>query len=797
MPDATARFRRTVKPLITLSVGVLGFAMLAWAFWETYSELERTTEQEALNHLRLEYEALSDYQQQLARQVFEDRLQRPPITRLMAQATNAAGAATRDRLRAELHARLDDLYTRLQEKGFRQLHFHLPEAVSFLRFHRPGRYGDSLWDVRAGLRKVNETRAPVRGFEEGRVFNGFRYIFPLFHDGAFVGSVETSYSFRSFLLHHADLDHGVYRLLVDQGAVVNKVWDAERNANYRQSLLHPGFMVDRQADLTTLPDLVPGQDSWDAERFQALGRALGPRVRQRMDRWEAFAAVLRGPEPVVAAFMPIETTTGEPGAYMLRYARAEGINRAWASLWIKLILTGTLILMAVATVVVLERREGRRIEERERLLSSLREREHGLRQAQRIARLGNWELDLATESLSWSDEIFGIFGLDPERFEATYETFLNAVHPADRQRVRDAVRQALEAGSTYDIEHRVIRPDGAIRHVHERARVERDAQGHPICMRGTVQDITERRLAEEERRQAAAIIESTREGVMVTDGKGVILSVNPAFTRLTGYSEDIAVGQSARILRSRHQDEQLFASMWQALEADGQWEGEIWNRRADGELRPMRLSITSITTDWGERRYVGLLTDISAAKAREEAMWHRAHHDPLTELPNRLLLRERLERALTEAHRHGDWVAVLYVDLDDFKPINDRFGHDAGDRVLQNIARRMQGALRQSDTVARLGGDEFAVLVMRPRQGEDALRVAEKLLAAIREPTQWQGHRLGVSASIGIARYPGDGSTASALIDAADGAMYRVKHDGKNAIGMSEPDAEQENEYTR
>ena len=779
------RKRQTPFPLKiagTLLVGLLAFAALATSYWDAYQDLETTREAQALNHLKLEYDALRDYQRQLAEQVFNDRLDTPIVRNLMAWATATNDPRTLERLRHRLEQELNDLYPRLRERGFRQFHFHLPGAVSFLRFHRPEKFGDDLWDIRQSLRQVNETHEPVHGFEEGRIFNGFRHIFPIFHDGRFVGSVEVSHSFRAFLNHHADLDHGVYRLLIDEALVQEKVWFGERQAHYATSHLHPRLLIDRLADPAEQPTLMP-QNDWFDGPLARIDKRLAPRIREPLEDRRAFAVSLVGPTPLVAAFMPVENTMGDPVAYIARYTPAPVLATGRHNLVLKLAATAALILLAASVILVLQWRERGAQLDRERLLRSLQEKAHSLGEAQRIARLGNWEWDVSSEALHWSDEVFRIFGLEPDTVDETHEAFLQAVHPDDREAFNQSLQAALTNGQRYELEHRIVRPDGSIRLVQERATIQRDENAKPVRMVGTVQDVTEQRMAEEELRQAHAIVESAHEGIMVTDENAHIISANPAFTRLTGYPEDEVIGETASILKSNRHDRKFYQGLWQSLQDNGSWEGEIWNRHRDGSIHPQRLSITSFTTDWGERRYVGLLTDISIFKEREQKMWRQAHHDALTGLPNRLLLRERLTRAIIQARRHHDRLALLFVDLDDFKPINDRFGHAAGDAVLEAVAERMQDCVRESDTVARLAGDEFAILIDRISNDQSALVVARKLQEAITEAVEWDGHTLRVTASIGMATYPDHGDNARDLLDAADQAMYHIKRAGKGGVG--------------
>jgi diguanylate cyclase (GGDEF)-like protein/PAS domain S-box-containing protein len=269
------------------------------------------------------------------------------------------------------------------------------------------------------------------------------------------------------------------------------------------------------------------------------------------------------------------------------------------------------------------------------------------------------------------------------------------------------------------------------------------------------------------------VFESTRDGVVITDLEGRIVQVNAAFSAISGYSAEEALGQTPRLLRSGRQDRAFFADLWDGVRRLGYWQGEVWNRRRNGEIYPQWLSISTVSDDRGQpSHYVGVGTDITQLKRSEQQLQHLAHHDPLTGLPNRLLGQSRLEHALQRCKRHGGQLGVVFLDLDGFKHINDSLGHPIGDSVLTDIARRLQLRLRSEDTLARLGGDEFLLVLEDLGTPADAANIARKLLDALQLPLALDGRELFVTASIGIAMYPDDGSNWSELIRNADTAMY-------------------------
>ena len=287
--------------------------------------------------------------------------------------------------------------------------------------------------------------------------------------------------------------------------------------------------------------------------------------------------------------------------------------------------------------------------------------------------------------------------------------------------------------------------------------------------------------AQAELKRYATVFTNAREGMVITDDQARIIAVNPAFTEITGYPLERVAGATPAVLSSGKQDREYYEQMWSALQERGQWQGEIWNRRSNGDIYPEWLSIAAVRDGEGQTtHYIGIFSDVTERKEAEARIRHLAHHDALTGLPNRLLMQDRLGQAIREAKRSGNQVGILFMDLDRFKWINDTLGHDAGDQLLRTITQRCLKVLRESDTLARLGGDEFVAILPGLHQAQDAGLVARKLLGAITQPCTLGSHELSVTCSIGIAVYPSDGVTDSLLLRNADAAMYRAKSEGRN-----------------
>ncbi len=396
-----------------------------------------------------------------------------------------------------------------------------------------------------------------------------------------------------------------------------------------------------------------------------------------------------------------------------------------------------------------------------------------------------WEWDMVQGGFYLSPDCQSLMGVTS--FDGRYESFLAAVHLEDRSRIEAAARHALAQHDTCRSEFRVVLQDGRVRWLSKLGRAHYDSQGRPEKFIGTMQDVTEQHHREAQVLLAAQVFWRTLEGVIITDERLSIIAVNAAFTQITGYTEADILGKTPRVLRSGRHDDMFYQAMWASLQATGQWRGEIWNRRKYGDVFPELLTISAVKNEEGRlSHYVAVFSDISSSKAVQENLDFLAHHDALTGLPNRILFRARLEHSLQQAKRDGRKLALLFVDLDRFKKVNDTLGHPVGDELLLAVASAMSRVVREGDTLARLGGDEFILLMEGLTEPQDAAVVAGKLLEVFTRPFRVRGNELYVTASIGIALYPEDGLDADTLVSNADVSMYQAKAQGRNAYQFFE-----------
>ena len=297
-----------------------------------------------------------------------------------------------------------------------------------------------------------------------------------------------------------------------------------------------------------------------------------------------------------------------------------------------------------------------------------------------------------------------------------------------------------------------------------------------------VQDITERKQVEQKLQLAASVFTHAREGIMITATDGTIIDVNDAFSDITSYSRDEVIGQNPRLLSSGRHERQFYSELWQNLLEKGHWYGEIWNRRKNGEVYAVMQTISAVRdAKDNPRHYLSLFSDITQIKEREQELEHSAHYDPLTSLPNRTLLADRLHQGIAQARRRGNLLGVAFLDLDGFKIINDTYGHEAGDQLLIAVATNMKQTLREGDTLARMGGDEFVAELLDLVDVEASAPMLARLLTAAAEPMQYGDLTLQVSASLGVTFYPqAENIDADQLLRQADQAMYQAKQAGKN-----------------
>lgn len=442
----------------------------------------------------------------------------------------------------------------------------------------------------------------------------------------------------------------------------------------------------------------------------------------------------------------------------------------------------------------------RDITEREKAKSLLRAREQQLARVIEGSDQGYWDWNLKTNHFQVSARWEAMLGYAPGEMDVSFEHWGDHVHPDDLASAMASIQRHLEGlTDRHELDVRCKTKNGEWRWLHARGRiVEWDGDGKPLVMAGTHTDVTQQKAYELAQREATTVFESSYEGLMVVNADGLIAKVNPAFVRITGYAPEEVVGRSPRILSSGRQSAEFYKQMWDAIAKQDFWQGEIWNRRKSGEIYAELLSISVVRNSTGDvEHYVAVFSDISRLKAHEAELDRIAHYDPLTGVPNRRLLADRLAQAIARTARGDMSLAVCYLDLDGFKQVNDTYGHPGGDQLLVGVTDHLKKILRAEDTLARLGGDEFVLLLTDIASPEECSVVLERVLTATGSPVMVDGHAVSVSASIGVSLYPQDHADADTLLRHADQAMYLAKNSGKNRFHLFDPESDRKAQLHR
>ncbi|TCV83287.1 sensor domain-containing protein [Sulfurirhabdus autotrophica] len=430
-------------------------------------------------------------------------------------------------------------------------------------------------------------------------------------------------------------------------------------------------------------------------------------------------------------------------------------------------------------------------------ITVLKQTEHALKLANErlsfalsAAGAGSWDWDMRSGKLDWSNELYSLFGMDSERKEATFEAWRGVLHPDDAQAAEDRIMDAIRERIALSNDYRIVLESGEERWIRALGNTTYDEQGNALRMAGICFDISIQKKAEEKLQLSARVFAEAHEGIVITDADANIIDVNPAFCDITGYRREEAIGQNLRIFNSGRQPPEFYTLMMQSLAEAGYWQGEMWNRKNNGVVYAAHLTISALRDKLGNAvNFVGLFSDITQTKQQQQSLELMAHYDALTQLPNRVLFADRFKQAMNHCKRDKSLLGVCYLDLDDFKKVNDTYGHEAGDQLLIEIARRIKSVMREEDTISRQGGDEFALLLGGLDRVEQCFNMLERIHRAIVQPYVIDGQIVTLSASSGITIYPLDeADEPDTLLRHADQAMYLAKLSGRNHYQLFDPE---------
>ena len=411
------------------------------------------------------------------------------------------------------------------------------------------------------------------------------------------------------------------------------------------------------------------------------------------------------------------------------------------------------------------------------------------------AQLGYWDWDYKTGGHSVNDRWLSMLGLSRKVLTNTLSDWERLIHPDDKQAVIETVSAHIIRNEPYVAEFRMRHVDGHWVWIEGAGAVVEfdELTREPLRLCGTHQDITTRKKVEEKLMLSARVFSDTYEGILITDANNIIIDVNPAYSEITGYSREEVIGKPPEILNSGRQSTEFYTEMWQELEQKGHWQGELWNRKKEGVLYVELLTISKLLDDHGQViNYIGVFTDITDRKQQQEKLSMMAHYDLLTGLPNRVLFADRFQQAIAHSKRTKAYLAVCFLDLDNFKPVNDNYGHEVGDQLLIEVAERIKAGLREEDTVSRQGGDEFAFLLNDLESYEQCKHTLDRLHHSLALPYIIDGFAHNISASTGVTLFPIDNGDIDTLLRHADQAMYQSKQAGRNRYQLFDTQDDQD-----
>jgi len=573
--------------------------------------------------------------------------------------------------------------------------------------------------------------------------------------------------------HIAEIDQHIKKLLEGTKIFKIKVYDLNGRTIYSTDLRQIG--QDKSANAGVIAAL--------------QGRSSSALVHH--DQFSTFEGELTNRDMVESYIPRFDPATGQVTGVFEIYREATGLVKEIRQRQLELVsaVIGLLALLYMVVFSIVKRAQDKLTaqgKERQKVQAALAEAEERWKFALEGSGNGVWDRNLTSGEVVFSRRYKEMYGFSDADLADRNEPWDARVHPDDLPQVL-ADREAYFRGatSTYVSERRMQCKDGSWKWVQSRGMVvSRGAQGRPLRMIGTHSDISERHAREQELQLSSTVLQTVDEAVTVTDADNTIISINPAFTTITGYTARDVIGKTPSLLASGTHDQAFYQDMWQQINTQGGWHGEIRNRRKSGQLYVEWLSIKRVCDTKGQvTHYVAVFSDISERKASEERMHHLAHYDVLTDLPNRVLFGDRLAQAIASAQRDNRHLALMFIDLDKFKPVNDELGHPVGDQLLRAVAKRLrQCVLRDSDTVARVGGDEFVVMLHDVESEQDAMTVATKIRSALEQPFELGEHTVSISSSVGIAMFPQHGASENALLKNADIAMYHAKDAGRNRV---------------
>ncbi|MEW8626702.1 MAG: EAL domain-containing protein [Candidatus Thiodiazotropha sp.] len=747
---------KSVKFLAALIIliGVEASLLLCDYWREIDHQLERVeaTRQTAVTTVLKSYRRIIEI-------FYKERFNQPPTASLLVKAANSSEQHQTE-LRKRLYRRFVTSYQHLQQEGIHGLQFILPDGQTFLRFDNPEQYGDSVLDHRPMLQGV------LNGFPQGGLLEydpvhpSHRFAFPIMHEDKVAGVIDFGVAFEAIRKTLAQLNsmRDTHYMLVLKHDLYESATNHPLNPRYRPTRIKPNLLLEvtrqNRDQLSTLNKIEA-----QLETNKSLHRALD----QNQEFTEEIC--LKTDACYIVSLQALLDSHQMATGYILSYSAVTDLRNI-RSKHLTLFLVG-IILTSLALYAF----------------------NRWLQTTKRLQTIS----DHMAEGMYVTDTKGNINYVNPKacsilkykKYQLLGQNAHQLFHCDDQGKsIADQPCILLQhnlSGDPCNSEELHFK-------CHDGSTIRTSIVSSPIWSNGSLagsvvlfRDITREHETKRRQYRSDVALSSLAEGVMVTDADARIEAINKAFTEITGYQEHEVLGKRPNFLKSGQHDELFYEEMWDRLILDGYWEGEIWNRRKNGQIYPELLRITSVLGESGNvSSYVATFSDVTDKRRHEVELHNLAYTDPLTQLHNRTAFLEMFGHALAHTERRKTQCALLYLDLDRFKKINDTLGHDIGDKVLQMSAERLNQAVRNNDEVARLGGDEFIVLLEDVHQDDAPARVARKIISLLSQPMNLEPHTLHITTSIGIAIYPDDGKDTTTLLKNADSAMYMAKREGRN-----------------
>ena len=768
-PGHSYRNLRRLIPVVLILLEIVGI----YALYRDWREERRHHEEQQQASLDIAYRAAANMFRLAAESQNRELSRHAETHATFQQGLNAADAGTANRIRGQLYRDLYPFYAQIRMDGFREFQFHGADGRSFLRFHAPTEFGDDVFTKRPGVRTANRNLVSLAGFEIGAVMTGFTFVFPVMHQGNHIGSVEFGVPFSALRDAISALDRKrEFSILLRRDRVQQTV-SKDFIEMYRPSALSPDYLVEDPD--ANLPDALP-RLSQDAAALSARLQAM-PGIQNSMRAGEAAAVTLEEDDSAWLVLLhPIRDIENRQTAYLVSYARNPFTSRHHSLFLLQATLYSLLLAGLGYAFWHLFRSNDDLFAERQTLKILTDTMSDALLATDQAGQVIAINPAMTRMSGYANAEAMGEWACRLFRNPAN----LDAEPPASPCRALASGDQVVREAVLYDQNGNELNVE---------------LSSTPILKKGeyrgavtVIRDISERKRSERELRLAAHVFENTAEGIIITDHDCHVLAINNAATKISGYNQEEVIGHLPDIFGAGPAAQNQMPEMWPELENRGHWHGEFLNRRKNGTVYVADMTVSTVRDAIGElTHYVGVFRDVSEQRHSAEMMKRFALHDMLTGLPNRTMLHQRLDQSLRDYSKTGTGVALLYLDLDRFKHINDSLGHSVGDQILQQVAGRLLGAIRDVDTLARIGGDEFFILLENIVEHHQADDVAARILSDITRPFMVDPMLLYMTCSIGISFFPEDGVDIVSLVRKADMAMYEAKKQGRNAFRCFDP----------